>query len=332
MVMSNLSVVIGRFQPFHTQHLELVKEAINVTGKVLICIGSTNQHRTLKNPFTYDERKVIITTTLMNAGVNIHNVSYLSLEDKPTDEEWAEQIYTAVDDSIVTLVGFHKDDSSYYLDSFPDFLYHEYKSESNLSATIVRQRWYNGFPVGRDMIDVGVARLLGFTREQEWYKNLHLEATYVLGEKNKFKDYPYKSNLNICTADAMIVNDNDEVLLIRRGGHPHKGLLALAGGHKESDETFLQCALREACEETNVPVDKLFQRGEPFVCDNPDRDPCLTKVSIAYHFHLSDTTGLTAQDDADSIHWIPLEDIDNYREEIAFDHYDIIKNFTQYYN
>lgn len=40
--MSNLSVVIGRFQPFHKAHLGLVKEALEVAGKVLICIGSTN--------------------------------------------------------------------------------------------------------------------------------------------------------------------------------------------------------------------------------------------------------------------------------------------------
>ncbi len=171
-----------------------------------------------------------------------------------------------------------------------------------------------------------IANLLIHTREQQWYINLMDEQQYVYQESINFEGYPYPEALNVCTADAIIVNPYGEVCFIRRKGHPCKGMLALVGGHKENDETFLECAIREAGEEICVLPEKLQQTGTPIICDNPNRDlSFVTKVSIAYLFGLGETEGLTAADDADSIEWIKWEDIPKRKHEIAFDHFDIVQ-------
>ncbi|MEK7358233.1 MAG: adenylyltransferase/cytidyltransferase family protein, partial [Bdellovibrionota bacterium] len=50
------AVVIGRFQPFHAGHQELIESALTLAEKVVIVVGSAGAARNLRNPFTADER------------------------------------------------------------------------------------------------------------------------------------------------------------------------------------------------------------------------------------------------------------------------------------
>jgi len=52
-------LIIGRFQPFHKGHLELVKQATK-KNEVIIGIGSTQESHKLANPFTAGEREEMI--------------------------------------------------------------------------------------------------------------------------------------------------------------------------------------------------------------------------------------------------------------------------------
>ena len=53
-------LVLGRFQPFHLGHLELIKSIVNEQIEPLICIGSAQYSHSEENPFTVDERKKMI--------------------------------------------------------------------------------------------------------------------------------------------------------------------------------------------------------------------------------------------------------------------------------
>ena len=53
-------LVLGRFQPFHLGHLELIKAIVNEQIEPLICIGSAQHSHSEENPFTVDERKKMI--------------------------------------------------------------------------------------------------------------------------------------------------------------------------------------------------------------------------------------------------------------------------------
>ena len=73
------------------------------------------------------------------------------------------------------------------------------------------------------------------------------------------KRYPAPS----LAADVVLLSEGKDVLLVRRGGHPYLGYLALPGGFVNPDESAPDAAVRELREETNVwasPED-LFEIG-----------------------------------------------------------------------
>ena len=51
-----LGIIVGRFQTFHTGHLDMVSKACAVCDRVGIFVGSSQESGTLKSPFTYDAR------------------------------------------------------------------------------------------------------------------------------------------------------------------------------------------------------------------------------------------------------------------------------------
>lgn len=55
-----LGIVVGRFQSFHTGHENMINTAVMMCDKVLLLVGSSQESGTMKNPFTYEERKRIL--------------------------------------------------------------------------------------------------------------------------------------------------------------------------------------------------------------------------------------------------------------------------------
>ena len=53
-------LILGRFQPFHFGHLELIKSIINEGIETIICIGSAQYSHTRENPFTVEERRKML--------------------------------------------------------------------------------------------------------------------------------------------------------------------------------------------------------------------------------------------------------------------------------
>ncbi|MGA5166374.1 MULTISPECIES: NUDIX domain-containing protein [Streptomyces] len=120
------------------------------------------------------------------------------------------------------------------------------------------------------------------------------------------------------TADVVCIRDG-AVLLIERGWPPHKGQLALPGGHVDPGETSRAAAARELLEETGVRVDAddLDLIG---IYDAPDRDPRGRYVTAAYLVTVPYDTTARAGDDAAAIRWVPLD----HTGPLAFDHGQIV--------
>jgi nicotinamide-nucleotide adenylyltransferase len=49
-------LLVGRYQPFHKGHLEVLLEAMETCDELIIGIGSAQESHTLENPFTAGER------------------------------------------------------------------------------------------------------------------------------------------------------------------------------------------------------------------------------------------------------------------------------------
>jgi len=63
------ALLIGRFQPFHKGHLEVVKKILQECDYLLIGIGSSQYSKTEENPYSGDEREHMIYKTLKNEGL-----------------------------------------------------------------------------------------------------------------------------------------------------------------------------------------------------------------------------------------------------------------------
>lgn len=57
-------LLIGRFQPFHLGHLSAVKFALTQVDTLYIGIGSSNRFNEKRNPFTPEERKEMIESSV----------------------------------------------------------------------------------------------------------------------------------------------------------------------------------------------------------------------------------------------------------------------------
>jgi len=88
--------------------------------------------------------------------------------------------------------------------------------------------------------------------------------------ENKSYKFRQKHGM-IVTADAVMYHmDLDKYVFIRRGKEPFKGMLALAGGVVEMDETAREAVVREVKEETNLDFYSNIDAGYR---DSVNRDP-----------------------------------------------------------
>lgn len=106
-----------------------------------------------------------------------------------------------------------------------------------------------------------------------------------------------------------------EALLIERGEEPFAGELALPGGFVRLREGLEAAAIRELAEETGVRVAHLEQLAS---YGDPDRDPRMRVVSVAYLAMTPDPPTPTAGTDAAAAAWRGVTSL--ARRRLAFDH------------
>ncbi len=115
--------------------------------------------------------------------------------------------------------------------------------------------------------------------------------------------------------------DNDlQVLLVRRKKWPYQDYWAIPGGFIALDESLEQSALRELNEETSVGhvyLEQLYTFGEP------DRDPRTRVISVAYLAlaGAGEARDVRAGDDAAEVRWWSTVNLPS----LAFDHDRILR-------
>ena len=75
-------LLIGRFQPFHLGHLDAVLFGLSRTENLFIGIGSSNKSNERRNPFSAEERREMIISSI---EPSIEAVSYTHLRAHETD-------------------------------------------------------------------------------------------------------------------------------------------------------------------------------------------------------------------------------------------------------
>jgi len=81
--------LVGRFQPFHHGHRQLVEEVATEVDELVVGIGSADASHTVRNPFTAGERTMMITGVLADVDVRHYVVP---LEDIDRNAVWVSHV------------------------------------------------------------------------------------------------------------------------------------------------------------------------------------------------------------------------------------------------
>ncbi len=84
------SFIIGRFQPFHKGHLQVVREILKKSESIIIGIGSAQYSHTLRDPFTAGERHLMISRSL--EAEHITNFYLVPIEDVNSNPLWVAHV------------------------------------------------------------------------------------------------------------------------------------------------------------------------------------------------------------------------------------------------
>ena len=117
------------------------------------------------------------------------------------------------------------------------------------------------------------------------------------------------------------------VLLVRRGVPPFEGAWAIPGGFKHPEESLDQAAKRELLEETAIDGASLLRQFGAY--GDPDRDPRMNVVTVAYLAVLRDVSGIAGGSDAADAALTPLAEVLSGRIELAFDHTRILRDAVE---
>jgi bifunctional NMN adenylyltransferase/nudix hydrolase len=328
-------VLIGRFQPLHTAHLEIIKRATALTDQLVIICGSARQPRTYKNPFTFDERAGMIRAA--TRGLNMQVYVEPNTDTIYNDQAWAVRVQGIVSKYAtlggrVGVIGHKKDDSSFYLDMFPQWGYENVELIEFLSAVDIRDLYFKrdvNMKFIKGVVPETVFDFLDEFRHHEEYQQIIREREFIAEHNKQYAGLKYPPIFS--TADAVVICSG-HVLMIKRRAEPGKGLWALPGGYvnARTDKSVEAAAIRELREETIIKVPAPVLRGSiqrSKVFDAIDRSPRGRIITHAFHIQLPDgeLPKVKGSDDAEKARWVPIAEVRS--EECFEDHYEIIQHF-----
>ena len=119
-------LLIGRFQPFHIGHLDAVLFGLSRAENLFICIGSSNKSNEKKNPFSAEERREMIISSIEPSMTD--RLKIFDVPDVGDHEKWTFEI-----DKIVP-----KYDVIFTNDEFTKNLFE--KREMNVVPVVLKDR------------------------------------------------------------------------------------------------------------------------------------------------------------------------------------------------
>lgn len=331
-------VFIGRFQPIHNAHLEIVRRACEMTRQLIIIVGSSEQPRTFKNPWTFDDRENMWHAALHSIVRRNCRIAIAPSVDFPyNDQMWASHIQDIVkknsnitDNERIAIIGHKKDESSFYLDMFPQWDFVAVEAIEPLDASSIRDLYFRrdvNINFLKSVIPPTVFSSLDNSCFSPMWQQIVREREFIEAYKRQFEGLTYPPVF--VTSDAVVICCG-HVLMIKRRSEPGKGLMALPGGflRADKDKSMLDCAIRELREETGLRVPVPVLKGciqDSRVFDAIDRSTRGRTITHAFKIVLGDTElpKVKGGDDAEKAMWVPLSDVS--RSKCFEDHYSIIQ-------
>ena len=338
-------VLIGRFEPVHNGHIANFMQAAELADKVQILVGSSFQPRTPKNPFKFPERKEMIENALVDI-ISIYDYEILPIRDfKYSNNSWIAQVQRVVhennpgvEDKDIAIMGYDKDDSSWYNHAFPNWKFIplpgfvEHGSHP-IDATKIRELFFEGhLDYIKGAVPSAVLEYLKAFSVRPEYKLLVEEYEFYKKYKKDWEAAPYPVIFH--TIDGVVIQGG-HILLVERKYSPGKGLWALPGGFLNQKETLEDGCIRELREETKIKVPENVLRGSityDKVFDYPDRSLRGRTITHAFLIELNGGDGslprVKGEDDALKARWFTLAEVEQMEEAMFEDHGHIIQTMV----
>lgn len=340
----DLVVFIGRFQIVHNAHKAIIDRACELANhKVVVIVGSADKPRTYKNPFTTAERKAMLGEITKDSKVrvfleHVHDHTY-------NDTAWSAQIQRIVTKHAsapwtdkgmrIAIIGHKKDESSFYLDMFPQWDFIDQDLIEPLDATQIRDLYFNrkmNMNYIRGVVPETTTKFLEDFRvnNAEAYEQIIREKEFIASYKKQYEHLPYAPTF--VTTDAVVVQSG-HVLMIKRRSEPGKGLWAFPGGflNAATDRSLVDAMIRELREETGLKIPEKVIKGsiaKQKTFDAIDRSARGRTITTAFLVQLEGTElpKVKGMDDAEKAKWVPIAEVK--REECFEDHFEILQDMV----
>ena len=337
------AVFIGRFQPYHIGHHDVLRQALDAAEHVIIVIGSHNKSPDIRNPIQTEDRH-----TLISEGVRIldatDRVSFHFQEDHTYNEtRWLTEIQSAVfsiaqrragwtDKPVrpsVGIVGFDKDHTTFYLSKFPQWETIDILPKYTVSATQIRNSFfsYNGLH-NFNWPSQGYQNMCErFLRDVGFRFNLFDEYDFIQEHDKSWANSPHPPIFS--TTDALVTQAG-HILVVRRGVSPGKGQIALPGGYVEKTLSLAKNTLKELREETRIKLPDAVLTGSikrVKMYDDANRSTRGRIITQVTHFALNDEYDIpkvAGGDDAKDAFWMPVSQFLAMRSQVFEDHHSIV--------
>jgi ADP-ribose pyrophosphatase YjhB (NUDIX family) len=123
-------------------------------------------------------------------------------------------------------------------------------------------------------------------------------------------------NNPIVAVAALIINDKNQMLMIRRGKDPRKGFLAMPGGFVDVNETVEHAVCREIKEEIGLELSEL-----KYLCSHPNEYVYQHRIrpvcDIFFQARVSHDNVVLSAEEVASCEWVTVASI--RPEELAFE-------------
>jgi bifunctional NMN adenylyltransferase/nudix hydrolase len=327
----DLAVVLSAFEPVHLVHCAALEQAHAHAPRVLVLLGSARSARSLRHPFSADERMEMLRGAAAERG--LPPLQIVSLPDRLYDDlAWHALLETAIAANVpgaqrIAQVQAGPDGRP----ALPGWAWVHGARWNGPDFWEVRRGLLSDAAESRARLD---ARLPAAThaflarwRAGSSCAQLGEELRYIEDFRASWRAAPYPPIL--VTTDAVVVHDG-HLLLIQRGRAPGRGLWALPGGFVDQDETLLEGCVRELREETGLQLGDALRdaslRGQR-IFDAPHRSLRGRTITHAFRFDLPAGTAVAVQggDDASAARWVPLAQLDAMESDMFEDHFHIAR-------
>jgi nicotinamide-nucleotide adenylyltransferase len=139
------AILIGRFQPPHLGHMEVIRKILSEADELIIGIGSAQESHTLQNPFTAGERTLMLLRSLVEERLDLSRILIVPIPDINNNALWVSHVLSFSPPFSVVytrnpLVARLFKEAGFEVRSFPPYSRREYQ------GTEIRRRMIKGEP------------------------------------------------------------------------------------------------------------------------------------------------------------------------------------------